>query len=358
MHFGLHTYSTAIQVQAGEWTQISLVYNQVTGVLIFHYIYNVDHTTSTFINVGTGCFPIGGALAVGGWQVALSGVGLPPGGVFVGEVDRLFVFDIPITPSEMVLHWQTSVRFGVGLVMGWNFNECYGKFAYDLVSRQSISLGKTGISWQISTCGISQTDIPTIKIVVGNDTHPDVDTLCSDFMMTSAMATTCGGVSMAARFYYAACFIDVMATSTSQMNNSLDSIIAFSSLCEVAGSLIDSPSQLLCNDFAERHFPVWMGTDCTKKCRFGKLDEAGTCICDDGFWGQDCETVSIVKTPYIREDFIFTYTYICETTKMIYESSLPNLSNIYHSSNMARSREKKITKIRWCDYIQNVDFKL
>ncbi|KAK3101710.1 hypothetical protein FSP39_005732 [Pinctada imbricata] len=263
VQFGGTDFPTDIPVSTGQWTQITLVYNQVTGVLIFHYIYNGDWTVNTYINVGTGCFPIGGSLAVGGWQVSLSGRGSNPGGVFVGEIDRLIIYSVPISSSQMILHWHTAVTYEVGIVMGWNFNEGYGSFSYDFVSRQVISLAKAGVTWVPSTCSLSRPDNPSIRISIEVDKHPDVEALCSRFLLSGSMSTTCGAVSTLAKFYYTSCYNDVSTLTNHQFNNSMDSVLAFSAICETDRGLTDSPARLLCNDFSERHFPMWTGIDCT-----------------------------------------------------------------------------------------------
>lgn len=297
MHFGGTYFPTDITVLTQEWTQITLVYNQITGVLIFHYIYNNDWTINTYINVGIGCFPIGGSLAVGGWQVSLSGRGSSPGGVFVGEIDRLIVCDVPISPSQMILHWHTALTYEAGIVMGWNFNEGSGLFSYDFVSRQVISLAKAGVTWVPSTCRLSRPNNPSIRIRIEVGAHLDIETLCSGFILSGVMSSTCGTVSTLAKFYYTACYNDVFMLTNHQFNNSMDSVLAFSAICETDAGLTVSPARSLCNDFSARHFPLWTGIDCTMRCVFGKLDSLKTsCICDTGFWGEHCDQVCILHS--------------------------------------------------------------
>jgi hypothetical protein len=54
--------------------------------------------------------PIRGSLVAGQWQEPLEGGGFPPpDGAFIGDIDRMLLWDKPLSPTEVMLHAQTPI---------------------------------------------------------------------------------------------------------------------------------------------------------------------------------------------------------------------------------------------------------
>lgn len=286
---GSYVVPTGISVQLGQWTQISLVYNSITGWITFHYIYNVEVSVFTSVFIGLEALPPRGTLVIGDWQPPIEGGGSIPPGTFVGTLDRVLVWNRPCIQTQIFIHWKTSVTHNTGgLVAGWNFETGYGKTTLDIVNNYPVTISDTGVAWvAIPDLPDTRTIKPTIAINIGIPETAHTEK-CKGLIQSNAFTSQCGSFSESSSFYLMACIEDVSVTGN--LDLSMDSTIAFSSVCEVESGLLSSPYQSLCNDFSSRQFPIWKGLECTAKCIFGKFNlDTSFCECNNGYWGTYCD---------------------------------------------------------------------
>ena len=286
---GSYVVPTGIQVRLNQWTQITLVYNSLSGWITFHYIYGNDITEFTSVYLGIGAFPPRGTLVVGEWQPPIVGGGDIPPGIFIGVIDRVLVWNRPCIPTQIFIHWKTSIlQITTGLAAGWNLEVGNGKISTDIVNNYKLTISEKGCTWIPTDLPDTRTNTPKIDVNIGIP-EPEINSKCNSLLNSSAISSKCNDLAVSSSFYIMACIEDISVTGT--MDFSMDSTIAFGSMCEVEKD-ISPPYQSLCNDFETRTFPVWKGQDCTAKCIFGKfILESSYCQCYSGYWGDKCDQV-------------------------------------------------------------------
>lgn len=226
---------------------------------------------------------------IGQWQESLSGIGIPPGGTFVGDVDRILVWNRHLTYSEIVLYWQSPLHNPIaGLTMGWNFNVGKGLILHDMVSKHAIIISAVGTYWiESDFYQEGRTEIISLTIKYPVEVSESITSFCSKITTGTILANSCKSLSSFSTFYHTFCVINIATTMSQSTDVSLDVIISFSSLCQVYEDLTNFPARQLCNSFESRNFPIWKGSDCSIQCVFGTVS-SDKCLCDMGYWGSTC----------------------------------------------------------------------
>ena len=291
IQFGSNLYKTSLSVQISIWIQISILYQQTTGELIFHYVSN-ETSISTYLIIPKDVFTVGGSLVIGQWQESDSGLGSPPNGTFVGDIDSILVWSRRLTYSDIILYWQSPlVNPTEGLIMGWNFDNGRGLISHDFVSNQALIMSVRGTMWIESDFYQEQKEIASVHInYPKQDSTPIID-FCSNVMTAqNFLGNMCSGTSLRSyiKFYQTFCIVNIASSKSHNFDIAMDVIFSFSEICQVYKGLVDFPAQLFCNNFQTRNFPIWKGSDCSIHCIFGKIKN-NTCICDAGFWGPTCK---------------------------------------------------------------------
>ena len=75
-----------ISATVGNWSHVSVVYDQTTGRTMFNYIDSDQIPQYKLLTLTTSCFPDQGTLSVGQWQLAKANTGSIPSGSFDGQV--------------------------------------------------------------------------------------------------------------------------------------------------------------------------------------------------------------------------------------------------------------------------------
>lgn len=286
VQFGTNLYKTSITVQVSIWIQISIIYQRTTGHLILHYL-SREQSVNAYLIISKQVFNVGGSLVIGQWQESLSGIGIPPGGTFVGDVDRILVWNRRLTYSEIILYWQSPLHNPItGLTMGWNFNAGKGLISNDMVSKHAIIISAVGTYWiESDFYQEGRTDIVSLNIKYPVEVSESITLFCSKITTGTKLANDCKSLSSFSTFYHAFCVINIASTMSQNTEISLDVIISFSSLCQVYEGLTDFPARQLCNSF--ENFPILKGSDCSIQCVFGTVS-SDKCLCDMGYWGSTC----------------------------------------------------------------------
>ena len=291
IQFGSNLYTTSLSVQISKWFQVSIIYHQTTGELIFHYVSN-ETSISTYLIIPREVFTVGGSLVIGQWQESDSGLGSPPNGTFVGDIDRILVWNRRLTHSDIILYWQSPlVNPTEGLIMGWNFDFGRGFISYDFVSNQSLIISASGTVWIESDFHQEGQTIASINIKYLEEVPMSITTFCLNIMTTRPfLGKKCSSLSIRSYiiFYQTFCVLNVASSMSQNLDISMDTIFTFSEICQVYKKLKDFPVRPLCNNFQSRNFPIWKGSNCWMQCIYGKIQN-DSCVCNAGFWGPTCK---------------------------------------------------------------------
>lgn len=288
IHFNNSITKTGISVGIDAWTHIGLVYNKLNGTLIFHYINEKEVIIYRKFVIGPGCFPVGGTLAIGIWQLSVKNDGNKPQGIFTGVIDKIQVWNKYLTTADIISHWTIVFIKRVNfLVLCWNFDEGFGQTAQDLVVGHVLKIQGSGVFWILSDFKSS-----IIRVQVNEpfeiNTISEASRTCTKLLLLGDIPNICARLEITNFFYYAACVSNVVRSKNKDI--ALNSVIIFSSICQSVLRLGDSPSRNLCNAFPSKHFPLVTGSNCDQKCVFGTAhSREKTCICWPGYWGDQCD---------------------------------------------------------------------
>lgn len=349
LQYGNNTFATNTPVNVGEWTNIGLALNETSGEVLFHEIHETGYkykiiNMSTEIQEHGSPISDGSTAMIGKWQnITTTQPSSGPGDAKtpVIAVDRFLVYDDLLTLNDFTDHFETNIdnttssssssttdflsgtlsdSVGSSLsdsysnsstgsslgtnslneiiktvkehfkpTMGINFDEGAGYTAKDFVSGKDAVAGFDGhYSWApsdppITTKGVQ--DQSSLNLIPDILTDPNVNETCRK--LKDVMKSECTGMNELADFIYMSCIND--ALDSNSVDNSLDSAKAGATECMKQTDLSNLPTDLMCNDFGDRNYPVVGGPNCTQKCYFGSFvgDE---CICNYGYWGTECDS--------------------------------------------------------------------
>lgn len=284
------SHPTGIPVQTDQWTTMAMSYNNATGDVRLSYVHDNGVMDSSMVNVGLNLMPERGSLIAGQWQTPPDQISPPPPGVFIGDIDRMLLFDTTLDPAEIMLHSQIPINGPQdGLTMGFNFGPGEGTVVPDFITGHEMSMSPDGASWVPTAPPYMQMNAPTTEM--GFEMFGAIDEMvkemCTELMSNSALAQTCGDLPEGKAFFEMACMDDVKVSDKPDF--SMDSMMAFGGACDTLMGPSEPPTQSMCNDFPNRDFPVWNGDDCNQQCMQGNWDPAtNECTCHQGFSGPTC----------------------------------------------------------------------
>lgn len=283
------SYPTDIEVKTDQWTSLAMSYNNDTGDVRLNYVYDGGMMDSAIVNIGQDMMPIRGSLVAGQWQEPLEGGGFPPpDGAFIGDIDRMLLWNKLLSPTEVMLHAQTPILGPQdGLTMGWNFPTGEGPIIPDFVRDQEMSMSPTGASWTPTNPPYMRMDEPSTEMEFSQ--FGDIDAIVKEVCekLFEGDDDGCGDLAEAQTFYKMACQDDVKVADNPDF--SMDSMMAFGAACEAIKNPPEPPMQDMCNSFPSREYPVWNGDSCNKQCIMGTYNPVtDACDCFHGFWGEMC----------------------------------------------------------------------
>ena len=292
---GTSIYDTGFSTERNKWNGISIVFMRKERRLSVYLV-----TSAGFVRVKNfrdveDPFAYHGSLAIGLWQPSSGTMNLQSTHTFVGDIDEIRVWSVPFDYALVKESWLSNIQVGIpSLSALWKLNEGEGFKVKDLVSRTNLAMPQYPMKdpiWHFSDAPLAI--VPFVNPNESNETlKATARNLCFSLLYKGPIFNACSGLqNVTLEFYFRAC-IETVVTSGNTVN-SLDIVIAVSDYCQTLFDLDFWPAQPLCNDFSGRRFPNWIGNNCTIPCIFGGSSETdkNTCICDKGFFGNNCSQV-------------------------------------------------------------------
>ena len=197
------------------------------------------------------------------------------------------MWTVPLSPHQLISTWLHSrLSPPPGLALGWLLSSGFGDIVTDTVHSHRLSLSVTGAVWvHVDVRIFINVNVATsVTSIVYQKAH----SFCAAYLNRAEIHQTCGSLAASLSFFTAACVQDVIAGQG--VDWSMSAVLTFTSQCQVMTGVSTWPGQLLCNLFPSRHFPIFSGQQCDKRCIFGDFDNTTqTCVCDVGYWGEMCD---------------------------------------------------------------------
>ena len=204
------------------------------------------------------------------------------------SVHRISIWTLPLSPHQLLTTWHHT-RLSTpppGLAVGWVLNVGSGRIVTDVVHSLRLSASVTGATW-VHVDVATDVDVHVATSLTSLSYQSALST-CSAFFQLTVIHQACGSLAAAQSFHAAACVQDVLAGHG--VDWSMSAVLTFTSQCQAVTDVTAWPGRTLCRAFPSRHFPVYVGRQCDKRCVFGRFDsDAEACVCQEGFWGEVCD---------------------------------------------------------------------
>ena len=295
IHCGQTSVSTGTSNTLDAWNQIVLAYERNTGKLHFyHFGPSSSLVYETFDVDCPDLLDVGGRLSLGSWQGAPDGTTfeLSP---FHGQIDELSVWyeQLPHTVIFQAYHLNIKpTAFRRQLSYLYRFTEGVGFTANELMRNSDVRMPYT--PWQHPTWEASDlevTDLPTYALAQIYTPNEDVllktTELCDSYFGSAAVRAACGDLAVEVREHYRSTCLRSSA-QTWNVQHGYYAMMAFTHLCEIAGSRVVDYKSLMC-DMSVTSYPEWLTPECTG-CVYGSSN-GSACQCYTGFWGESCDNV-------------------------------------------------------------------
>lgn len=296
--FGNTTLYTNIKAEMNIWCQIVLVYTRSTSVLQFYY-FSSDGLAQRIdfeLKLIAAIFEPGGYLAVGGWLPSLDGSGPYKATLFSGLIDQLRIWNHYFHPAVIQQIWKREVLVETNtLKHAWRFNQGQGTVAIDTIGKIDLKLPNN--PWRYPEWKNSDIVLKTsfykerpLYHFYNKSIQKGAEEFCYKLFVVGSVQKTCKNLGEGfIMFYYRSCLRTIAIQNN--LNAALEVVIDFSDYCQNVLGLKVWPAKPLCNDFTGRDFPTWFGAKCDHVCINGIPNSQRVCICENGFWGEDCSKV-------------------------------------------------------------------
>ena len=315
IHFRSRVYETGVHINIGRWSQISLVWHYANQLLEFYHFNFEGRIQRRAYVLTSNPFPPGGILSLGQWELSPGETELTLGVAFVGIVDEIRVWRTAFNPVVIQQNWRMNVlATHPGLTSLWKFNEGDGDVIFNLVSDEHFYLPRR--PWPRPLWVFSDADIKTNLSKHPLEIHShdealveEAESFCSELFHDAEVAwyTPCRTLKSELDFHFLVCVKDIVTTA--KMSAALTAVVQFSDHCQAVLQLDSWPARVLCNKFPGARFPRWIGPQCDVECVFGTAhaNDPKQCVCDAGFWGEDCSKVNTTARQFQKAYEVFNF---------------------------------------------------
>lgn len=295
---GLVTHNTGIMVELRQWNQISLHWRSDLALMEVYRIDSVGSVVIKAVRLTFSLFDSEGSLSLGQARPGH----FPPvsAGIFIGYIDELRIWQRAHNPTIVARNWKMKVTANTpNLYYNWGFDDGMGVKATEWKQSKhmfAIDINKAP-EWTISEVVydmiISEVVLST-KVPVDDNVQAEAEQVCKDLLQDLALLDACPSLTEVLDAAETECVNNVVSSgSTAEAETSL---LGAAEMCQFMEKLTESPAESMCNSFSSlSSLIVKFGDNCDQLCTFGNLLN-GTCVCDPGHWGEDCNSTCLMAT--------------------------------------------------------------
>lgn len=297
LYHGVQEHITSITVQVNTWYHLSLAW--VSRQQLIQLVLLTDRLTISSANIylqaGAQVFLNGGNLILGKRSIVSTDV-TGFNWNLQGVIDDIRVWKISLSVTEIRQWFDSYFITNVALTCHWMFEEGAGILSVDSIAGIVISFPQDPWwhpAWINSNYPYVMPSLLQYNIYSNLLTGYSNNSVsfCSAHVFVTTITTACSYLgSSALQAFYQQCVFngDVFHSPDA----TLEVIITLADICYHYSQFSDAlswPARRFCNDFPQRHFPVWRGTYCSQECYSGMWStNTSSCSCDDNFYDASC----------------------------------------------------------------------
>ena len=279
---------TGLLVPNNVWTQITMVYQNETGVLQIFTKYSDSLPQFGVYYVGFGWFEDGLSMGIGisqGSNVSAVPLSYP---LFSGLIDDVRILNKRLDIVTINANWKSDADiYDQGMKALWKMDEGAGIIVHDSIGTNHISMSPTGLPlprWvtaDYETLAATQTLQRRRQVL-----KSAAEGKCRELLFDKALQETCRSVlGNSTSIYYHGCVESVLAENNVKAAD--NALFSLSSSCMNLLNLTMNPATHLCNQTTSKNIDGYFGVNCSQKCNYGEVTD-GKCICFKGYWGVSC----------------------------------------------------------------------
>ena len=288
VHKGDFHIDSGLTIEQITWTQLTIVYHKITGVLQLFTKTNKRLAQSRVYRVGLGWFTDGLSMGIGLSQVSqVSSVSLIHP-MFLGLIDDVRIWNIRLDSVTIEAHWQIDInKQENGLKAAWKMDEGAGTVAHDWIGSNDLKMPPSGWvlpKWMPADYELRSGRLPSVREI--DQIKAVAESKCSKLIYDNALQEKCKNMLPNTTIvYFQACVEIVM---TERKISAVDSVLfAYSSACMKMLNLTANPASHLCNNVSSKRIDNHFGVNCSQTCVYGEVTN-DTCVCYKGYWGVNC----------------------------------------------------------------------
>ena len=288
-------WDTGVTPGFSDWNQITLVYHRTTGALYVFYISSEGVVTTKTTKIVSGLFTKSGTIAIGQWIPGAEDGALPRTKSFIGYIDEVRVWNRDFDVSAVKRNWKVNVQnYASHIAILWKFNEGAGTTIHDSASSVSLYIPAdiNAPQWVYSTADIDTVPISSTIFFPTVALKEAAEQWCSAHVITSPVGRSCVVMGSGSSDYFFRACLRVIA-SQNTVSAGVRVVVTFSDTCQISLQKTYWPAQKLCHDpaFIKSNLVSWTGPNCDVRCVYGRPHptNGGSCLCNAGFWGRNCE---------------------------------------------------------------------
>ena len=331
VYLGAEEKTTSLTVQAALWYHLVVSWSAQGGQLnlillrdrltVSNAILNIDTSTSSDLFVNGGQLVIGKrnilTTEIDGYSWNLKGV-----------IDDVKIWKRFVGVTEVRQRFGAYYLTDTDLTCHWNLEEGHGSVSLDRVASIRLTF-PVNPWWHPAWIDVDfpyvlpTLDEYNIYSYLRTYSRSPYSAFCVDHVYSAVMNSSCSYLGTAAVFsFYQQCVMNSDTFHTASA--SMEVVITLASVCQYYSqhTSLPWPAQSFCHDFPGRYFSKWAGSDCSEQCFFGDWDKASSaCDCDDGFYGDTCESVCPLSSGLVCGGGVCDNTGACSCSLNLHRTS-------------------------------------
>ena len=284
---GSRIIDTGLSISLSTWYKISVTFDASVKLL---KIYTVDmkgfFNLRTYTNVfSKDTFYPGGTFTIAGTYIPASGT--VRNAAFVGDLYEVTIWNKTLSADEIRTQVATSISCNAkSLASMWKFEQIGNPPFIDCAADVQMKVVKHAISdtisWADASLGYVFDLHGAVTVFTNTEKLNQIEQRCSKII--AAYSKCIQKNQYISSIFSVLCIRELWMSSFSSFP--FHTTASISVFCARAYQVNSKES---CK-FIQPVNREWSGVNCSKHCSFGQFDANDNCICNDGFFGQSCQS--------------------------------------------------------------------